>query len=189
MYRALLTLLAAGIIFLSMSATVLAETQEEQVIRTKFLQPHKSRVSAQMVTSIHEWYGVPVSATLAIFAAETSLADPRLGGRLVGYNNFGCLRYHGADTPWGKLSSGKCWVGGKSWYKFPDPWTGIAAWGRYMKHGVGGRYLPLLQSGDWSSFAKIYYGKATPGLKSYTNRLVRFASHYKAVGRSYGFEW
>ncbi len=100
---------------------------------THLFRPHSSPVTGAMVIQNAHWYGIPPLPQLVIMAAETSLGDPRLGGVLAQNNNFGCLRYHGSDTPWGLLSDERIWVAGKDWYSFPSPAVGMAAWGRYLK--------------------------------------------------------
>src|SRR5660398_221511 len=100
------------------------------------LGPHDSRIPGDMVVNSWRWYGIDVLPQLVIMAAETSLGDPNLGGTLVYKNNFGCMRYHGPDTKWGVLSTGRAWVAGKDWYAFPSPEVGVMALGRYLKVGV-----------------------------------------------------
>lgn len=150
--------------------------------------PHSSPVTGEMVLQNAEWYGIPPLSQLVIMAAETSLGDPRLGGTLAQHNNFGCLRYHGADTPWGVLSDGRIWVAGYDWYSFPSPDVGMAAFGRYLKVGANGFYLPILTSPnpDWERFAAVYYGSGVSGFSSYVSRLYSLERSFRASAARYG---
>ncbi len=150
--------------------------------------PHRSAVTGEMVLQNAEWYGIPPLSQLVIMAAETSLGDPQLGGTLARRNNFGCLRYHGADTPWGVLSDGCIWVAGNDWYSFPTADVGMAAFGRYLKVGAGGFYLPLLTSSnpDWERFAAVYYGSGVSGFSNYVSRLYSLERSFRASAARYG---
>ena len=153
-------------------------------------QPHDSPITGEMVVQNARWYGIPPLSQLVILAAETSLGDPDLGGALARYYNFGCLRYHGVDTAWGLLSSGRVWVAGRDWYSFPTPQAGMAAFGRYLKAGVDGAYLPILQSAhpDWSRFASIYYGTGVSGIGSYIDRLERLENSFRSKAAEHGVD-
>ncbi|NLE74752.1 MAG: S-layer homology domain-containing protein [Actinobacteria bacterium] len=150
--------------------------------------PHRSAVTGEMVLHNYEWYGIPPLSQLVIMAAETSLGDPQLGGTLARRNNFGCLRYHGVDTPWGLLADEKIWVAGLDWYSFPTPDTGMAAFGRYLKVGAGGYYFPILISPepDWHRFATVYYGANVPGFDGYVSRLRSLEKSFRAAAARYG---
>lgn len=167
-------------------------TPEEQAkadfMTTYLFRPHNSPITGEMVLQNEEWYGVPAISQLVIMAAETSLGDPRLGGSLARNNNFGCLRYHGASTPWGLLSSGRIWAAGKDWYAFPDAATGMTAFGRYLKVGVNGFYLPILTQADpnWEKFAAVYYGRGVSGFSSYVSRLNRIENSFRSLARDHG---
>jgi hypothetical protein len=152
------------------------------------LRPHHSPVTGQMVLQNAKWYGIPPLSQLVIMAAETSLGDPVLGGTLARRNNFGCLRYSGAGTPWGLLSDGRIRVAGKDWYSFPTPQLGMAAWGRYLKLAADGFYLPILTAADpdWERFASVYYGSGVLGLGSYVNRLDAIENHFRAMAAEQG---
>jgi len=169
-----------------------AEAQEEQALAafmdTYLFQPHRSPVTGAMVLQNADWYGIPPLAQLVIMAAETSLGDPELGGALARSNNFGCLRYHGSDTPWGQLSDGRIWVAGKDWYSFPTPAIGMAAWGRYLKSAMDGFYLPLLSAERplWEEFAAVYYGRGVSGFASYVNRLRSIESRFREMASERG---
>jgi hypothetical protein len=154
----------------------------------RLFKPHNSPVTGEMVLQNAEWYGISPLAQLVIMAAETSLGDPRLGGALARNNNFGCLRYHGADTAWGKLSTGKIWVAGLDWYAFPDAQTGMMAFGRYLKTGANGYYPSLLDrpDPDWRSFAAVYYGQNVAGFGSYVNRLASLERSFEASASKHG---
>ncbi|MFH0915012.1 MAG: S-layer homology domain-containing protein [bacterium] len=151
-------------------------------------QPHNSPVTGEMVLQNAEWYGVPPLSQLVIMAAETSLGDPKLGGALARRNNFGCMRYHGAGTPWGLLSDGRVWVAGKDWYSFATPALGMAAWGRYLKSAMDGFYLPILGSAqpDWDRFAAVYYGRRVSGFNSYVNRLQAIETRFRTMAAEQG---
>jgi hypothetical protein len=144
-----------------------------------------------MVVNGWRWYGIDVLPQLVILAAETSLGHPRLGGQLVGENNFGCMRYHGADTRWGELSEGRVWVAGKDWYRFPSPEVGMMAFGRYLKVGQDGYYMQVLSGPpyDWHGFASMYYGRNAPGYQAYVARLQGFEAGYRARAAAAGFVW
>src|SRR5665811_27685 len=156
------------------------------------LGPHDSRIPGDMVVNSWRWYGIDVLPQLVIMAAETSLGDPNLGGTLVYKNNFGCMRYHGPDTKWGVLSTGRAWVAGKDWYAFPSPEVGVMALGRYLKVGVLtgaiGRPSPAPPY-DWQGFAAVYYGRNVSGYRSYVQRLYRLERQYRTVAAQNGFVW
>ena len=151
-------------------------------------QPRNSPVTGAMVLQNADWYGIPPLSQLVIMSAETSLGDPQLGGTLARRNNFGCMRYHGADTAWGLLSNGRIWVAGKDWYSFATPQLGMAAWGRYLKLGVNGFYLPVLAAADpdWERFAAVYYGRGVSGFTSYVNRLNTIENRFRAMAAEQG---
>ena len=151
-------------------------------------QPHNSPVTGEMILQNAEWYGIPPLSQLVIMAAETSLGDPELGGALARRNNFGCMRYHGAETPWGLLSDGRVWVAGKDWYSFATPSLGMAAWGRYLKSAMDGFYLPVLGAAhpDWERFAAVYYGRGVSGFGSYVNRLQAIEQGFRTMASEQG---
>ncbi|NLV71533.1 MAG: S-layer homology domain-containing protein [Actinobacteria bacterium] len=155
---------------------------------TCLFRPHQSPITGEMVLQNAEWYGIPPLSQLVIMAAETSLGDPKLGGTLARHNNFGCLRYHGATTPWGLLSDGRVWAAGKDWYSFPTPQVGMAAFGRYLKAGLDGFYAPILAaaSPDWERFAALYYGRSVGGFSSYVKRLNAIERSFRAEAAEYG---
>lgn len=150
--------------------------------------PHDSPITGEMVLQNAEWYGVPPLAQLVILAAETSLGDPVLGGSLARHNNFGCMRYHGADTQWGVLSDGRIWVSGLDWYSFPTPDVGMAAWGRYLKSAIDGFYLSVLSGAepDWYSFAAVYYGRNVAGFGDYVERLESLQGQFASMAGRWG---
>ncbi len=153
-----------------------------QFMDQKLFQPHNSAVTGEMVLQNADWYGIPALSQLVIMAAETSLGDPVLGGSLARENNFGCMRYHGADTAWGQLSDARIWVAGKDWYSFPTPQAGMAAFGRYLKSGVNGFYVSILDSPnpDWHRFAAVYYGSGVSGFSAYVSRLYAIQARFRA---------
>jgi len=154
----------------------------------QWLRPHKSLLTGDMIVAVGKWYAPSEyrrkfkAAYLAITACETSLGDPKLGGRLVpeAYN-FGCVKSGSPNTPWGSLASGTIRVGNSRWWKWPDAWTGAAALGRLLKKGPGskpGFYLKCIQEEDWRSFTSTYYGASVPGYENYHKRWVRFYNRF-----------
>jgi hypothetical protein len=162
---------------------------EGEFIQKTFLTPHNSRIDADMVLKMRDWYGIEPLWTLTILGAETSLADPKLGGRLVGANNFGCMRSGSASTKWGSLACGTITVAGKKWWVFPDPWTGMVAWGRLIKVGQDGFYLKKLQESDWRGFCEVYYGKGVPGFEKYLANVLKINASFKSKAFAAGFDW
>jgi hypothetical protein len=167
-------------------------TSEERALATfvdtfLFL-PHHSPITGEMVLRNATNYGIAPLAQLVILAAETSLGDPDLGGVLARRNNFGCLRYHGAATPWGLLSDGSVRVAGKDWYSFATPAAGMAAFGRYLKAAGDGFYLTVLGSTriNWQRFAAVYYGRGVSGYATYANRLYSIERHLRAQAAEQG---
>ncbi len=155
---------------------------------TYLFRPHSSPVTGAMVLQNAHWYGIPPLPQLVIMAAETSLGDPRLGGAVAQSNNFGCLRYHGSDTPWGQLADGRIWVAGRDWYSFPSPAVGMAAFGRYLKSAMDGLYVPLLSAEQplWEEFAAVYYGRGVSGFGSYLDRLRAIESSFRQMAAEQG---
>jgi len=153
--------------------------------------PHNSPVTGLMVLQNAEWYGIPPLAQLVIMAAETSLGDPRLGGIVARHFNFGCMRYHGTNNAWGPLSNGRIWAAGKDWYSFPSAQAGMVAWGRYLKAGVNGAYLPILKSSEpnWERFASIYYGRGVSGFSSYVARLNSIENRFRSLAVQHGVKF
>ena len=167
-------------------------TPEEQALATfmdtYLFRPHSSPVTGAMVLQNAHWYGIPPLPQLVIMAAETSLGDPRLGAAVAQSNNFGCLRYHGSDTPWGQLADGRIWVAGRDWYSFPSPAVGMAAFGRYLKSAMDGLYVPLLSAERplWEEFAAVYYGRGVSGFESYVDRLRALESRLRDRAAEHG---
>ena len=159
-----------------------------QFMDKNLFQPHDSAVTGDMVLENADWYGIPALSQLVIMAAETSLGDPVLGGSLARHNNFGCMRYHGADTVWGQLSDARILVAGKDWYSFPSPQAGMTAFGRYLKSGVDGFYVSILDSPnpDWHRFAAVYYGSDVSGFSSYVSRLYAIQASFRAQAKASG---
>lgn len=185
-------LLALMAIMLSIFMVVPVQAQSTAAfLEEDILGPRDSRVPGDMVVNSWRWYGIDVLPQLVIMGAETSLGNPHLGGRLVQRNNFGCLRYHGPDTKWGVLSSGRAWVGGRDWYAFPSPEIGVMALGRYLKVGADGHYKEVLNGPpyDWESFAAVYYGRSVPGYWNYVERLRRLERSFRAEAAENGFSW
>jgi hypothetical protein len=164
-------------------------TSTAAFLDAEVLGPHHSVI--QGVDMVYVWrvYGIDVLDQIVILGAETSLGDPRLGGRLVQVNNFGCVRAFGdwKATKWGAWADGTVSIRGKQWLTWPSPDVGLAAWGRYIKTGSGGRYPALLDRNDWAGFANIYYGAGVPGLGAYTANLRAIERRYRALAHAYGF--
>ncbi len=167
-----------------------AEQAQADFMNTYLFAPRNSPITGEMVVQNARWYGIPVLPQLVIMAAETSLGDPRLGGTLARNYNFGCMRYHGSDTPWGLLSSGKIWVAGKDWYAFPSPQVGMAAFGRYLKAAMDGFYVPILTAAepDWDRFAGVYYGRYVSGFSSYVTRLHTLENKFRSMAAAQGVD-
>lgn len=168
----------------------------KQWLNEIILKPHNSAITGNVMCDIRGWYGIPVRCQLAILGAETSLGDPELGGSLALQHNYGCLKWSDQRTKWSILANGKVDIRGKWWFTFPDVYTGMVAWGRYIKLGpmVNGeytqRYLPILnQRYGWHRpFANIYYGVGVPKLEDYIwdlrtieDRMIRSAKQYHAI--------
>ena len=174
------------------SASNTTLTPEEQAaadfMTTYLFQPHNSPITGEMVLQNADWYGIPALSQLVIMAAETSLGDPKLGGSLARHYNFGCMRYASTGTAWGMLSDGPVSVAGKQWYSFPDVSTGVTAFGRYLKAGVSGWYVPILSQAhpDWQKFASVYYGSGVSGFGAYVSRLRAIESSFRSMAASHG---
>lgn len=181
--------LVIAALFVGVGSATAASTAD--FVDSEFLEPHSSPINGEMVVNNWRWYGIDVLPQLVIMAAETSLGDPRLGGDLVQSNNFGCMRYHGADTKWGALSDGRVWVAGKDWYSFPTPQLGMMGFGRYLKVGLDGFYLRVLDgpSYDWSAFAARYYGRNVAGYDRYVRNLYALESRFRSKAAAAGFVW
>lgn len=173
----------AGAFSFAQTATA-AETEAAMIDRV-FLQPHHSPITGAMVVSLREWYGIQPLWTLSILGAETSMGDPVLGGRLVGYNNFGCMRAGDATTKWGMLASGTVSVAGRVWWRFPSPLIGMMAWGRLIKL----EYLPLLQQGGVSGAYGKYYGREVAGFATHLAELRQIEKSVAAKARAAGWDW
>lgn len=165
-------------------------TAEQQMIYDLWLVPHHSKLSPQMITSMRDWYGIPPIITLTILGKETGMGDTVKGGRLVGVNNFGCMRYGTTTTKWGSLADGKIWVGGKDWFTFPTAWVGMQAWGRYIKTGTRlhpNVYQPILLQGepDWDEFTSIY----AEGAEWYSTEIKQIYKRIRELAAEHGFDW
>jgi hypothetical protein len=188
----LLAVLVAAFFVFGGSATAGPYTTPAEMMDAEWLQGHNSEITGAMVQNAWRWYGIPPHCFLTIIAAETSMGDPALGGRLVGAHNYGCLKYAGYDSRWGMLASGTITVGGKLWYAFPTPEIGVCALGRYLKIGPSSRpgyYLDCLKRGDWQAFAAVYYGRAVPGYWEYVERLRAIDSRLVRRANECGWAW
>lgn len=157
----------------------------------EWFKPRNSPVSGDMVMALERWYGIPPVWTLAIIGAETAMAhgDPKIGGKLVWYNNFGCVKWAGKDNRWGELSTGWVLVGLSRWYKWPDPWTGMVALGRLLKVARGGYYLDCIKRDDRRSFTGLYYGRKVSGYEDYHARWLRIFDACQRKAAEYGWTW
>jgi hypothetical protein len=196
MRRLLLILLLAAAFCGLFCTPALAYSPPAQMMAAEWFGPHASEVTGEMVQAVWRWYGIPPHILLTIMAAETSLGDPALGGRLIseGHNNYGCIKWMGAETKWGCLASGSVIVAGKTWYSFPDAWTGIAALGRYLKVGPGGNpgyYLRCFYADhDWyEAFAAVYYGRTVSGYSAYLRNIRALDARFCATARKHGWLW
>jgi len=189
--RKTVAILAVLLGVLLMTAAPAFASPTTDLLDAEFFGPHNSPITGEMVENNEAWYGIDVLPQLVILAAETSLGDPRLGGRLVRFNNFGCIRYHGANTKWGQLADGGVWVAGRYWYSFPSPELGMMGFGRYLKVGADGYYLPLLSEApyDWRAFAARYYGKNVYGYERYVRNLYAFERRFRAKAAAAGIDW
>lgn len=181
--------LVSAVLLLGAGPAAAASTAD--FLDSDILGPHDSPITGEMVVNNWRWYGIDVLPQLVIMAAETSLGDPRLGGSLVQSNNFGCIRFHGSDTKWGELSDGRVWVAGKDWYSFPSPQLGMMGFGRYLKVGLDGFYLRVLDgpSYDWPAFAARYYGRNVAGYDRYVRNLYALEGRFRADAARAGFVW
>ncbi|MCZ7663692.1 MAG: hypothetical protein M5U22_12525 [Thermoleophilia bacterium] len=101
MRRLPLILVLAAVLCASLFVATARAESTAAFLDAEVLGPHDSRISGEMLVDNWRWYGFDVLPQLVILGAETSLGDPRLGGQLVWENNFGSLRYHGANSRWG----------------------------------------------------------------------------------------
>jgi hypothetical protein len=162
-----------------------------QFLKTEFLQPVDSVISATSLVNNWRWYGIDVLPQLVILTAETGLGSRDHGGQLVAANNFGCLRYGSTDSKWGALSDGKVNVAGADWFHFPTPEIGMMAWGRYLKSAQKGLYQKALGDApyDWQAFADRYYGASVPGVVAYVAKLRQLEQRFRAQALAHGFVW
>lgn len=193
--------LMIAVLFLSLLITLLVAQSSQahgeysstaEFLNTEILEPRGSVLDGHQLVNNWRWYGIPVRSQLAILGAETSLGTSR-GGRLVGANNFGCIRSSSGyqSTAWGEWASGTIRVGGKTWLRWPTPAKGAHAWGRYMKVGVGGAYQSMVfgANPNWSRFAATYYGSGVPGIGHYVANLRAIDREFTRLAREHGFRW
>lgn len=161
----------------------------------EILDPHQSEITGEMVQNAWRWYGIPTNVFLAVAGAETSMGDPRYGGRLIteGHHNYGCLRYGVGGPKVSELACGVATVAGKDWYSFPTMTAGVMALGRYLKIGPThnpGYYLRCFKQGDWfADFAAVYYGRSVPGYWQYVANLRAIYDRVTRIAREHGFAW
>jgi len=160
----------------------------------EILKPRNSPIKGYMMMEVEKWYGVKVLHQIAILGAETSIGhgDIDIGGTLVRYNNFGCIKAWPGweDTKWGEWADGTVTVRGVEWLTWPTPQKGMYSWGRYMKVGAGEAYLPILRKPDWhQEFANIYYGSEVPGIEEYVANLKKIEDKYRKLALQFGFRW
>lgn len=192
----ILTVILAALSGLLFAPAALAHgsyATEAACLDAEILGPRGSVITGAMIEANVREFGIPARTQLVILGAETSLGTRSTGGRLVDLNNFGCIRAFGgyASTPWGALANGTVTIRGKAWLTWPSREIGMRAWGLYMVHGVGGRYIPLVfgVDPDWRAFARIYYGASVPGLEDYIANLGRIDAAFTAKARAHGFDW
>jgi len=190
---------ASGLLFAADTAA--APETEAQFIQRTYLAPHHSKIDANMVLSLRDWYGIPPLWTLTIAGAESSVGDPKLGGRLVGFNNFFCIRFGDHTTKWGSLSVDNTplhkplpavTVGGRKWFQFPSAWSGMVAWGRLIKVGPAcapGYYMDCIRKNDLESFAEMYYGRDVPGFAAYLDNVHRIWNSFQGKANAAGYDW
>jgi hypothetical protein len=185
MFIFVLVVFAVVAILMVTQANAAVKPSEAQYITATFCVPHHSQITGAMIMYNHDVYGVPVAAQLAILTSETSLGDPRTGGRLVGFHNYGCMKFGSLTSYWGQLAYGYCLVGGIKWYAYRTPALGMESFGRLLQKGQGGYYLRALQKGDLATFSARYYGNV-PGESRYLSGLkahyAYYASKLKAAG-------
>jgi peptidoglycan hydrolase CwlO-like protein len=176
--------------------TSAAEIQRQaNLIYWTFLAPRKSVLTGQMIMDVWIKHGISPAGALAVLNAETGMGSTRYGGRLVTEaNNFGCITYR-EDPKWLKLygppiAHGKIYVGTRYWMKFYSVADGIEAWARCIHYGLGkDRYRPLLNSGNWTVFADIYYGANVAGKARYLTRLNDQYYLLMKVSKAAGMSW
>jgi hypothetical protein len=164
------------------------------MIQSEWLTPHHSEITGEMVLNVWRWYGIPPHVLLTIMAAETSLGDPVLGGRLISEDshNYGCMRAFDATSKWGVLADGAITVAGKGWFTFPSMQVGMCALGRLLKVGPStqpGYYLRCFKASDWSAFAAVYYGRGVAGYSTYVRNLEQLDAKFKVTARANGWLW
>ena len=157
-------------------------------IDTNLLRPHHSVLTGRMVLDNAKAYGIKALSQLVVMGAETSFGDTVYGGVLPLKYNFGCMRYAGTSSAWGKLSNGSVTVAGKDWYTFPSAQAGLTAFGLYLRYGVGGRYVQYLNAAqpDWYDFAAIYYGSLVGGFAAYVERLKAIEGRIRTQAEAAG---
>ncbi len=182
--------------FFMLSTPALAYSSPAEMIQAEWLTPHNSEITGEMVLNVWRWYGIPPHILLTIIAAETSLGDPDLGGRLISEDshNYGCMRAFAASSKWGMLANGTITVAGKVWFTFADMRTGMCALGRLLKVGPlsnPGYYLRCFRDNDgWCrSFAAVYYGRNVAGYSTYVRNLEQLDAKFKVVARANGWLW
>lgn len=161
-----------------------------------FLFPHQSLIKGAWIVRNRDQHGISVIAQLAVLAAESSLGDPFLGGRVCreGFN-FGSVKFR-PRTPenafWWDLSTGEPISGERPgsgpWMAFPSADVGMEAWGRFIASSQGGQYLAHLNAERWSDFAAIYFGLEVPGYDEYWRQLDGFARTFRARAADAGVQ-
>ncbi len=168
-----------------------AYTSTAAFLDAEILGPRGSMLAGDVLVDNWRWYGIDVLPQLVIWGAETALGTYPAGGTLVHRNNFGCIRAFGGwqSTKWGEWADGTVTIRGKAWLTWPTMEVGAHAWGRYIKAGADGRYLPILARRDWRAFANIYYGRNVPGIEHYIANLEAFDRRFRALAAAHGFRW
>jgi hypothetical protein len=132
--------------------------------------------------------GIKALSQLVVMGAETGFGDTVYGGVLPLKHNYGCIRYMGTTSPWGKLSNGSVSVAGKDWYTWPTPQVGLTAFGLYLRYGVNGGYVQNLNKAqpDWYQFAATYYGSSVAGFTDYVARLKAIEGRIRTLADAAG---
>jgi hypothetical protein len=67
----------------------------------------------------------------------------------------------------------------------------MAAFGRYLKSAMDGRYVPLLSAEQplWEQFAAIYYGRGVSGFGSYVDRLETIEARFREMAADEGLSF
>jgi hypothetical protein len=161
----------------------------EEFIEANWLRPHKSQITGEHIVMLRDVYNIPILATLVVLGAETSLGDlTGLGGKLAERCNYGCIRAS-VKGPWQHTADGTVIVRDVEWWTWPDPLTGMDAWGQYFADRFDGAYLDAVAKSDWRGLAAVYYGRHVAGYAEYASSLEARAANIRAKAKKAGYEW